>query len=111
MLARDFPVWIARDRAAGRQGRGRGRRRRSSSWTTATRTPRSRKTLSLVVVDGETRDDEWPFGDGRVFPAGPMREPLKAGLARADAVVVLLPADLAAADPELVRALLGASRC
>ena len=23
------------------------------------------------MVDGETRDDEWPFGDGSVFPAGP----------------------------------------
>ena len=34
-----------------------------------------------------------------------MREPLKAGLARADASVILLPADLAAADPELVLAL------
>jgi tetraacyldisaccharide 4'-kinase len=60
------------------------------------------KALSLVVVDGETRDEEWPFGDGAVFPAGPMREPLKAGLARADAVVLLLPADLAAPDPELL---------
>jgi tetraacyldisaccharide 4'-kinase len=53
------------------------------------------------VVDGETRDGEWPFGDGAVFPAGPMREPLAAGLARADAVVLLLPADLAAPDPAL----------
>ena len=63
--------------------------------------PSVRKTLSLVVVDGETRGEDWPFGDGRVFPAGPMREPLAAGLARADAVVVLLPADLSAPDPEL----------
>jgi tetraacyldisaccharide 4'-kinase len=31
-----------------------------------------------------------------------MREPLKAGLARADAVVVLLPADAPDADPELL---------
>ncbi len=45
--------------------------------------PSVAKALSLVVVDGETRDGEWPFGDGRVFPAGPMREPLKAGLGRA----------------------------
>ena len=59
-----------------------------------------------MVVDGETRDGEWPFGDGAVFPAGPMREPLAAGLARADAVVVLLPADLAEADAGLL-ALLG----
>ena len=64
--------------------------------------PALAKTLSLVVVDGETRDEEWPFGDGSVFPSGPMREPLKAGLARADAVVLLMPADAAAPDPELV---------
>jgi tetraacyldisaccharide 4'-kinase len=64
--------------------------------------PSLKKALSLVVVDGETRGDAWPFGDGRVFPSGPMREPLKAGLARADAVIVLLPADLAAPDPELL---------
>ncbi len=44
---------------------------------------------------------EWPFGDGQVFPAGPMREPLGEGLARADAVVLLLPADLEAPDPAL----------
>jgi tetraacyldisaccharide 4'-kinase len=55
-----------------------------------------------VVVDGETRNNEWPFGDGAVFPAGPMREPLDVGLARADAVVLLLPADLSQADPDLL---------
>jgi tetraacyldisaccharide 4'-kinase len=35
-----------------------------------------------------------------------MREPLAAGLARADAVVLLLPADLAAPDPALLAVLL-----
>jgi 3-deoxy-D-manno-octulosonic-acid transferase len=54
--------------------------------------PRPRQGPVAGVVDGETRDGEWPFGDGAVFPAGPMREPLRAGLARADAVVLLLPA-------------------
>ena len=54
------------------------------------------------MVDGETRGDEWPFGDGSVFPSGPMREPLKAGLARADGVIVMLPTDMDAADPELL---------
>src|SRR3546814_12350227 len=34
-----------------------------------------------------------------------MREPLKAGLARADAAVTLLPADLTGVDPELALAL------
>ena len=109
----------AADAGAGlpRLGRPRPRRRapapprpparRPSSWTTATRTRPCGRRCRLVVVDGETRDDEWPFGDGAVFPAGPMREPLTAGLARADAVVVLLPADLAGADPELLGDLFG----
>lgn len=64
--------------------------------------PALKKTVSLVIVDGETRNGEWPFGDGSVFPSGPMREPLKAGLARADGVIILLPTDMEEADPELV---------
>jgi len=101
MLAQDFTMWVARDRvegalAAARAGAG------AVVMDDGHQNPTVRKTLSLVVVDGETRNDEWPFGDGRVFPAGPMREPLKAGLARADAVIVLLPADLPAVDPGLL---------
>ncbi|MEO8812030.1 MAG: tetraacyldisaccharide 4'-kinase [Caulobacteraceae bacterium] len=101
MLAADVPVWVARDRAA-------GARAAVSAGAEAIvmddghQNGGVRKALSLVVVDGETRDGEWPFGDGRVFPAGPLRELVAAGLARADAVIVLLPADLAAADPELL---------
>ena len=101
LLARDAPTWIARDRAA-------GARAAVAAGATALvlddahQTPALRKSLSLVVVDGETRGGEWPFGDGAVFPAGPMREPLATGLARTDAVVVLLPGDLDAPDPQLL---------
>ncbi len=69
--------------------------------------PALKKAFSLVTVDGETRGGDWPFGGGGVIPAGPMREPLEVGLARADAVAVILSIDVADIDPEL-RALFGA---
>lgn len=101
MLAQDFPMWIARDRAAGAiaaSAAGAG----AIVMDDGHQNPSVRKALSLVVVDGETRGGEWPFGDGRVFPAGPMREPLEAGLARADAVIVLLPVDMEQPDFDLL---------
>ena len=107
MLAGDLPVWIARDRAAGaRVAADAGAK--VIVMDDGHQNPSVAKALSLVVIDGETRGGEWPFGDGRVFPAGPMREPLAAGLARADAAIVLLPADLAQPDPDLLRQLTAA---
>jgi tetraacyldisaccharide 4'-kinase len=101
LLARDAPVVVARDRAAGaRLAVAEGAR--LLVLDDGHQNPALLKTLSIVVVDGETRNNEWPFGDGAVFPSGPMREPLPIGLARADAVVVLLPADLAEPDPRLL---------
>jgi tetraacyldisaccharide 4'-kinase len=43
-----------------------------------------RKNLSLVVVDGESG-----FGNGFQIPAGPLREPVAQGLARASAVIIV----------------------
>jgi len=103
MLAIDSPAWISADRIAGAEAAV-AAGAKALVLDDAHQNMKLNKTLSLIVVDGETRGEEWPFGDGSVFPSGPMREPLKAGLARADAVVVLLPADLPEADPELVAA-------
>ncbi|HLK24437.1 MAG TPA: tetraacyldisaccharide 4'-kinase, partial [Caulobacteraceae bacterium] len=95
------PVWIAADRVAGAKAAVAGGAE-AIVMDDGHQNPSLEKALSLVVVDGETRDGEWPFGDGDVFPAGPMREPLAAGLGRADAVVLMLPADLEAPDPALL---------
>jgi len=42
------------------------------------------KNLSLLIVDGATG-----FGNGRVLPAGPLREPVATGAARCQAAVVI----------------------
>ncbi|MCH2546951.1 MAG: tetraacyldisaccharide 4'-kinase [Alphaproteobacteria bacterium] len=46
--------------------------------------PTLKPDISLVVVDSVYR-----FGNGFTLPAGPLREPVKYGLSRADALVVL----------------------
>ncbi len=104
MLAAEATVWVARDRVAGAMAATTDGAR-VIVMDDGHQNSRVKKALSLVVVDGETRDGEWPFGDGRVFPAGPMREPLVAGLARADAVILLLPDGAPAADPRLLATL------
>lgn len=46
--------------------------------------PTLRKNCAFLLID--TRD---PCGNGRVFPSGPLREPIRRALSRADAVVLI----------------------
>ena len=81
LLATSAPTWVARDRVAGA---------RAAAAAGADllilddgfQNPHLMADLALVVVDGEVG-----FGNRRLLPAGPLREPIAAGLARASAVV------------------------
>jgi len=83
LLARRAPCWVARNRASGiRAAVAAGAH--AVVLDDGFQNPTINKALSLVVVDAI-----YGFGNGRIIPAGPLRENLARGLARADAVVLL----------------------
>lgn len=83
LLARHHPAWIGRDRAMAAQAMA-AAGVRAIIMDDGFQNPSLHKDLSLIVVDGGAG-----FGNGRVIPAGPLRETLSAGLSRAHALVVV----------------------
>jgi tetraacyldisaccharide 4'-kinase len=83
LLTRVAPTWVAKSKPAGA---------RAASKAGAElivlddgfQNPTVHKDLNLVLIDAA-----WGFGNGRVFPAGPLRESARSAMSRADAVILV----------------------
>jgi tetraacyldisaccharide 4'-kinase len=85
LIARSNPVWVSANRVDG----ARAAIRNSAQiivMDDGHQNPQLAKDLSIIVVDAEAG-----WGNGRVFPAGPLRENIEAGLARTDVIILMLP--------------------
>ncbi len=83
LLARAAPTWVARDRIEGAHA-AINEGADTLILDDGFQDPALKKDVALVVIDGATG-----FGNGRVIPAGPLRETVGTGLARADGVVIM----------------------
>ncbi len=92
LLAQLAPTIVARDRVTGAAAAQRGGAT-VIVMDDGFQNPSLVKDLSILVVDGRRG-----IGNGRMIPAGPLRAPLNTQMSRARALVLVGPADGAAAD-------------
>lgn len=106
MMVRDVPVAVARDRVEG-VALAKSQGATVILMDDGFQNPGIMKDASLIVIDSERG-----LGNGKVFPAGPLRAPLKAQLSRTDALVLIgdghaaddVAAELAKRDMPVLRA-------
>ncbi|MBO1073203.1 tetraacyldisaccharide 4'-kinase [Roseomonas marmotae] len=83
LLASSRPTWVAGNREAGGRAAVAGGAQ-AIVMDDGLQNPGLVKDLSLLVVDGN-----FGFGNGRIIPAGPLREPVAAAAARCQAAVLI----------------------
>jgi tetraacyldisaccharide 4'-kinase len=83
LLALSAPTWVARDRTSG-IARAAAAGARIALLDDGFQNPTIPKDHAILVID-----PDYGIGNGRVVPAGPLREPLPEALSRANVVVVL----------------------
>jgi tetraacyldisaccharide 4'-kinase len=102
MLAALGESWISKDRVAGAKAM-KADGVQVIVMDDGHQNPTLRKALSIIVIDAAE-----PFGNGSVFPKGPLREPAARGLARADGVVLMgdgeIPPEVMASGKPTLRA-------
>lgn len=83
LLSAFGPVWVSKNRLLGaRAAKAEGAE--VIILDDGFQNPSIEKTLSILVVDAEMG-----FGNGKVIPAGPLREPVADGIKRADLVLAI----------------------
>ena len=93
LLAAERPAWISADRAAGARAVVAGGAQ-CIVMDDGLQNPTLEKDLSLLIIDGT-----YGFGNGRIIPAGPLREMPEAAAARCRAAVLIGEDECGAAGP------------
>lgn len=83
LLAGQASTWVARNRAAGVAAAARGGAK-AIIMDDGFQNPSIRKDFSVLLIDAAD-----PAGNNRVFPAGPLREPLTRAAGRSNAIVLV----------------------
>ncbi len=83
LAARQAPTWVARHRPAGAAAAA-GAGAEAIVMDDGFQNPSLAKDLCLLVIDGD-----FGLGNGRILPAGPLREAPGRALARANAVILI----------------------
>ncbi|MCK5295747.1 MAG: tetraacyldisaccharide 4'-kinase [Alphaproteobacteria bacterium] len=83
LLAETAPVWVDADRVAGAE-MAINAGAEAIIMDDGFQNPALEKDLSLVVMDGG-----YGIGNGKIIPAGPLREPVKTGMKRASAMIIV----------------------